>query len=118
MKTSKAGRIWLDYHRTNSQKKYGKVLLTRSFPNSAMNLAMIIWKNLHSDHILDFLSRKTEGCKQQTKRLRFSHLSAFFNFIKTNIDNDFQSPCDTPLLRKMFKAKPTCIMGNHREGCH
>lgn len=63
-------------------------------------------EELAPDHILDFLSRKTEGCKQQTKRIRFSHLSAFFNFIKTNIDNDFQNPCDTPLLRKMFKAKP------------
>lgn len=56
---------------------------------------------------MDFLTRTTEGCKQQTKRIRFSHLSAFFNFIKTNIDNGFQSPCDTPLLRKMFKPKPT-----------
>ncbi len=31
MKTSKAGKIWLDYHRTNSQKKYGKVLLRDPF---------------------------------------------------------------------------------------
>ncbi len=26
MKTSKAGKIWLDYHSSNSQKKYGAVI--------------------------------------------------------------------------------------------
>jgi integrase/recombinase XerD len=46
------------------------------------------------------------GDKQQTKRIRYSHLSAFFNFIRTNISQDFQNPCDTLILRKMFKATP------------
>jgi integrase/recombinase XerD len=55
---------------------------------------------------LGFLNKITEGTKQQTKRIRYSYLSAFFNFIKTNINQDFHNPCDTPLLRKMFRAKP------------
>jgi len=38
--------------------------------------------------------------------LELSNLSAFFNFIRTNIDQDFQNPCDNPMLRKMIKAKP------------
>ena len=59
-----------------------------------------------SDQILEFLNKITEGTKQQTKRIRYSHLSAFFNFIRINIDQDFQNPCGTPILRKMFKAKP------------
>jgi integrase len=62
---------------------------------------------LTPDQILEFLDKITEGAKQQTKRIRYSHLSAFFNFIKINIDQHFQNPCDTPLLRKMFKAKAT-----------
>ena len=33
-------------------------------------------------------------------------LSAFFNFVKINIEPDFQNPCDKPILRKMFKVKP------------
>lgn len=54
-----------------------------------------------------FLADMTEGNKQSTKRLRFSLLSAFFNFIKSSIDPGFHSPCDTPILRKIFKdAKP------------
>ena len=55
---------------------------------------------------MEFLNKITEGTKQQTKRIRYSHLSAFFNFVRTNIDQSFQNPCDTPILRKMFKAKP------------
>jgi hypothetical protein len=30
----------------------------------------------------------TEGRKPQTKRIRFGHLTAFFNFIKNNFDSD------------------------------
>ena len=55
---------------------------------------------------MEFLNKITEGTKQQTKRIRYSHFSAFFNFVRTNIDQSFQNPCDTPILRKMFKAKP------------
>ena len=58
-----------------------------------------------SDQILDFLNRITEGTKQQTRHVRYGHLSAFFNFITANIDPDFHNPCSTPILRKMFKAK-------------
>ena len=58
-----------------------------------------------SEEILAFLSAITEGRKQQTKRTRFSHLSAFFNFIRNNIEQDFQNPCDTPMLKKLFRAK-------------
>ena len=55
---------------------------------------------------MEFLGKISKDTKQQTKRIRFSHLSAFFNFVRTNIIEDFQNPCDRPILRKMFKAKP------------
>ncbi len=38
---------------------------------------------------LSFLNRITEGKKRQTKRTRYSHLLAFFNFIKNHIDQEF-----------------------------
>jgi integrase/recombinase XerD len=59
-----------------------------------------------SDEILSFLNQLTEGKKQQTKRTRYSHLSALFNFIKNNFDHNIQNPCDTPMLRKLFRARP------------
>jgi integrase len=54
------------------------------------------------------MSKVSDGTKQNTKKLRFTLLSAFFNFIKNSVDPDFQNPCDNPALRKLFKAgKPT-----------
>ena len=92
----------MQIYKKNTVRSYNAILPKFCDEFGDDNLA-----ELNSDHILDFLSRITEGCKQQTKHLRFAHLSAFFNFIKINIDNDFKSPCDTPLLKKVFKAKST-----------
>ena len=59
------------------------------------------------DDIMDFLNQLTDGCKPQTKRIRYAHLSAFFNFIKNNIISDFISPCDSKMLRKLYRPKVT-----------
>jgi integrase len=57
------------------------------------------------DEILSFLTKLTDGTKQTTKRNRYSSLKAFFNYIKNSIDPNFQNPCDTPILRKIFKDR-------------
>jgi integrase len=59
------------------------------------------------EEILSFLTEFTEGTKQSTKRLRYSLLSAFFNFIRNSFDPGFQNPCDTPILRKVFRKPKT-----------
>ena len=62
---------------------------------------------ISSEEILSFLKRITEGGKQRTKHGRYSHLKAFFNFIKINFDSTLQNPCDTPVLRKLYRpGKP------------
>src|SRR5208283_589491 len=62
---------------------------------------------INSEEVLSFLNRITEGGKQQTKHGRYSHLKAFFNFIKVNFDPTLQNPCDTPMLRKLYRpGKP------------
>jgi len=54
------------------------------------------------------MSTISNGTKQNTKKLRFSLLSAFFNFVKNSLDHDCQNPCDNAALRKLFRgAKPT-----------
>ena len=64
------------------------------------------WISLVSpDDILDFMAKFTEGRKPQTKRIRFSHLTAFFNFMRNNFDCDFKNPCDSQMLRKLFRPK-------------
>lgn len=50
------------------------------------------------------MSTVSDGAKQNTKKLRFTLLSAFFNYIKNSVDPDFQNPCDNPALRKLFRA--------------
>jgi integrase/recombinase XerD len=57
------------------------------------------------DNILDFMNQLTEGRKPQTKRARFTSLLAFFNFAKNNLDPDFTNPCDSPMLRKLFRTR-------------
>jgi len=52
---------------------------------------------------LSFLSEFTENNKQSTKKLRYSLLTAFFNFIKNSNETNFPNPCDTLILRKIFK---------------
>lgn len=54
------------------------------------------------------MSKVSDGTKQNTKKLRFTLLAAFFNFIKNSVDPELLNPCDNPALRKLFKAgKPT-----------
>jgi integrase len=51
-----------------------------------------------------FLTMVTDSQKQSTKKLKFSLLRSFFNFIKDSFDSTLPNPCDTPLLRKTFKT--------------
>ncbi|MDZ7582099.1 MAG: site-specific integrase [Deltaproteobacteria bacterium] len=51
------------------------------------------------EDVLSFLNSFTNGNKPYTKRVRYSHLSAFFNFFRNNIDPGMGNPCDTPMIR-------------------
>jgi integrase/recombinase XerD len=55
--------------------------------------------SITSEDILDFMSKTSDGAKQNTKKLRFTLLSAFFNFVKNSLDPQFNNPCDNPQLR-------------------
>jgi len=57
-----------------------------------------------SDDIMNFLVTVTEGHKSSTKKLKYSLLKTFFNFIKNSIDQSISNPCDSPILKKTFKA--------------
>ena len=50
------------------------------------------------------MPRFSDGAKQSTKKLRFTLLAAFFNFIEDSVDPDLENPCDNPALRKLFRA--------------
>ncbi len=61
--------------------------------------------DLTSDEALAFLNKITEGNKPQSKKIRYAHLSSFFNFIRNNIDQEFINPCDNPMIRKLFRTR-------------
>ena len=103
MKVSKTAKLFLDYHKShskeNSVRAYKLVLTQLCEEFGAENLEAIT-----TERMLSFLNKITEGKKRQTKRTRYSHLLAFFNFIKNNLDPEFRNPCDTPMLKKLFRA--------------
>jgi len=50
------------------------------------------------------MTKISGSSKQNTKKLRFTLLAAFFNYIKNSIDPAFQNPCDNQALRRLFRA--------------
>jgi len=103
MKVSKAIKICLDYHQNHSKpntvRSYGAILTKFGLIFGDKDL-----EEISSEDILTFLDKITDGTKQQTRRTRYSHLAAFFNFIINNIDERIQNPCANQLLKKLYKA--------------
>jgi len=64
-------------------------------------------EELTVDIVQAFLEGITNGRKPQTQKIRFAHLTSFFNFIHNNLSPDFQNPCNSPMLRKLFRPKIT-----------
>ncbi|MBC8427053.1 MAG: phage integrase N-terminal SAM-like domain-containing protein [Deltaproteobacteria bacterium] len=79
-------------HKKNTVKSYEALL--RRFNQDFGERSI---ESVTTDEILEFLNEITEGKKQQTKRIKYAHLSAFFNFIRANINTDFRRPCDSPM---------------------
>ena len=104
MVVSKTAEIWLDYHRAHSKNNTVRAYewTIGKFCEEYGDTDLL---DLSVDNILSFLNQISEGRKPQTKRVRFSHLTAFFYFIMNNIDSDINNPCDSPMLRKLFRQK-------------
>ena len=104
MKVNDAATLWLEHHRTHSKDN-----TTRAYEAIVSRFCQefgdVDVGAITADNVLSFLNRITEGKKAQTKRTRYSHLLAFFNFIKDTIDENFRNPCDTPMLKKLFRTK-------------
>jgi integrase/recombinase XerD len=59
--------------------------------------------SISSEEVLSFLTSLNDSCKQLTKHTRYAYLKSLFNFIRNNLDPQLQNPCDTPMLRKLFR---------------
>ncbi len=104
MKVHKAAKVWIGYHEIHSKKNTAdryNIFIDR-FRNEFGNYDI---NQINSDDVLSFLNRQTEGNKPYTKRIRYAQLSAFFNFIRKNIDHESANPCDTPMIRKLYRER-------------
>jgi len=79
MNVLQASKIWLDYHRAHSKENIIRAYKF-NFTKFNQNFVTLNLNEVSTDDILDFMTQITEGRKPQTKRIRFSHLTAFFNF--------------------------------------
>ena len=103
MNVSEASERYLDYHRLNSKSStaYNYELFLSKFCTAFGPRDL---NSLTTDEIYSFLTRLTEGTKKSTRRLRFSTMTAFFNFVRNTIDPDIPNPCDSPVLKKSFRV--------------
>lgn len=63
--------------------------------------------SINQHQVISFLDSISIDKKASTKRTRFATLSAFFNFITTNIDYGYNNLCNTPQLKNRFKKSYT-----------
>jgi integrase/recombinase XerD len=104
MKVSKAAKFWIDYHKTHSKKNtvqsYQSVIerFCQDFGDTEI-------EQVTPDDVLSFLNNFTNGNKPYTKRVRYSRMSAFFNFFRNNVDPEIGNPCDTPMIRKLYRER-------------
>ena len=104
MKISEGIEHFYNYQRLNVKKKNTLRNYEFILDNFQNHFSDIELSSITSEDILAFMSKISDGTKQSTKKLRFTLLAAFFNFIKNSVDPDFQNPCDNPALRKLFRA--------------
>ncbi len=61
-------------------------------------------ESITPDDILGFMTKVSGKTKQNTKKLRFTLIAAFFNYIKISINTDFKNPCDNQALKRLFRS--------------
>jgi len=59
--------------------------------------------SISPEEVFSLLTGLNGECKQLTKHTRYAYLKALFNFIRNNLDAELQNPCDTPMLKKLFR---------------
>lgn len=106
MKVADAITYCIQYHKINSR------------PNTLANYGFLLGKfgNIYNDKAIDsisteeiiaFLADITEGRKQNTKRSRYTSLSAFFNLIINTIQPEMKNPCLSPAIKTLFHKPKT-----------
>ena len=107
MKISEGFEHFYNYQRLNMKKKYVAELWIHpgQFPKPFRRHRAIVHRIRRH---LDIYVRTIRRNQTEHKEIKVTLLSAFFNFIKNSVNPKLLNPCNSPALRKLFKAgKPT-----------
>ena len=101
MKVSDAITFCMQYHKINSRPNTIKnyTFLLGRFGNIFSDVKM---ETITTEEIISFLADLSEGRKQNTKRSRYTTLSAFFNLITNAISPAMRNPCHSPAAKNLF----------------
>lgn len=106
MKVANAINFCQQYHKINSR------------PNTVKNYEFLLGKfgklyndreidSITTEEIISFLAGLSEGRKQNTKRSRFTTLSAFLNLIINTLLPEMRNPCQSPAAKNLFRKPKT-----------
>jgi integrase/recombinase XerD len=106
MKVSSAINFCLQYHkissRANTIKNYTFLLSKFGILNNDREM-----ESIATEEIISFLVGLSEGRKQNTKRCRYTTLSAFFNLIINTLLPEMRNPCQSPAAKSLFRKPKT-----------
>ena len=102
MKISRAVDFCLQYHKINSRPNTlaNYEIILRRFKTSYGDQDVL---SITTEDIIAFLAEVSEGRKQNTKRCRYSTLSAFFNLVANSLLPEFNNPCQSLAAKNLFK---------------
>jgi integrase/recombinase XerD len=106
MKVADTITYCINYHKINSR------------PNTLANYEFLLGKFgqryqdrpidvITTEDVIEFLASITEGRKQNTKRSRYTTLSAFFNLIINTLHSEMKNPCLSPAVKNLFQKPKT-----------
>jgi len=103
MTTQESIRLFKSYLQSNHKQRTidSYVYLLRRFE---MIYAQRALDSIGSDEIYTFLETLTQDLSKSTRRLRYSQLKTFYNFIIDRCSLNIKNPCNTSLLSKSYRA--------------
>jgi len=102
MDTTEAINAFKKYEMTNHKEgtRLGYVQFLTLFQNTFDGR---IVESVSVDEISQFLESYTTNVAKTTRRLRYSQVKAFFNFLISECSLPIQNPCDHPIVAKQYK---------------
>ena len=94
--------VFRSIHRLNSKANTLKTYL-KTVNRFIEDFGCIDIHSVNQLQIQGFLEKITQNKKKTTRKTRYSTISSFFNFIKSNLDTEFNNLCDTPFFKNQFK---------------